>query len=221
MAEIEASYHAGRLPWTYKTVQSLITPYPRRGQLDALKPGQEDEATLDAEGVPWEVEAAQNADPENADNDAGDDHEIADFDPADWRQEPEGKLPPCVPHGVEDCPNHGHGENKGRGGKEPTVNLTAEQADALLGHSGRVQSLGQAKEVLKNLGGALAASMTNTLDRVIKDETKRFNQRMQGDAVVDKELRASLEAEEKRCARQRIELQEHMQLVREKKTCRA
>ena len=102
------------------------------------------------------------------------------------------------------------------GGKEPRVNLTAEQADALLGHSGRVQSLGQAKEVLKNLGGALAASMTNTLDRVIKDETKRFNQRMQGDAVVDKELRASLEAEEKRCARQRIELQEHMQLVREK-----
>ena len=31
VAEVEEQYKVGLLPWTYKTVQSLITPYPRRG----------------------------------------------------------------------------------------------------------------------------------------------------------------------------------------------
>ena len=26
IAEVEATFHAGRLPWNYATVQSLITP---------------------------------------------------------------------------------------------------------------------------------------------------------------------------------------------------
>ena len=56
VAEVEEQYKAGLLPWTYKTVQSLITPYPRRGQLDEIKVGQADEATPDPDRVPWEDE---------------------------------------------------------------------------------------------------------------------------------------------------------------------
>ena len=51
IAEVEATFHAGLLPWNDATVQALITPYPRRGKLDSLKIGQEDEATPDLEGV--------------------------------------------------------------------------------------------------------------------------------------------------------------------------
>ena len=56
VAEVEDAYNAGRLPWTYKTVQSLITPYPRTGHLDEIKVGQDDEATPDPDGIPWEAE---------------------------------------------------------------------------------------------------------------------------------------------------------------------
>ena len=55
VAEVEAQYNAGNVPWNYKTVQSLIGKYPHRGHLDVILPGQEDEATPDPDGVPWEV----------------------------------------------------------------------------------------------------------------------------------------------------------------------
>ena len=58
VADVEARHQAGQLPWTWATVQSLIGRYPKRGQLDVLKPGQEDEATPDPDGVPWELERA-------------------------------------------------------------------------------------------------------------------------------------------------------------------
>ena len=47
VAEVEAQFQVGKLPWTWATVQSLITPYPKKGHLDVLLPGQEDEATED------------------------------------------------------------------------------------------------------------------------------------------------------------------------------
>ena len=74
VAEVEEQYKAGLLPWTYKTVQSLITPYPRRGQLDEIKIGQEDEATPDPDGVPWEDEEdeKEKAAAANAGDDAED-----------------------------------------------------------------------------------------------------------------------------------------------------
>ena len=55
VADVEAKYNAGELQWNWKTVKSLILPYPRRGKMDVLKLGQEDEATEDPDGVPWEV----------------------------------------------------------------------------------------------------------------------------------------------------------------------
>ena len=55
VADVEARYRAGTLTWDYETVQSLITPYPKRGHLDELKIGQEDEATADPDGVPWDI----------------------------------------------------------------------------------------------------------------------------------------------------------------------
>ena len=39
VAEIAQKHAAGLLPWTYKTVQSLITPYPRRGHLGVAQLG--------------------------------------------------------------------------------------------------------------------------------------------------------------------------------------
>ena len=56
VAEVETKFKDGCLPWTYKTVKSLIPDYPRRGHLDVIKLGQEDEATPDPDGVPWDTE---------------------------------------------------------------------------------------------------------------------------------------------------------------------
>ena len=64
--EVEDAWKAGTLRWNYKSVQSLITPYPARGELDVLKPGMEDEATSDPEGLPWAGDEQQEA------NDEGD-----------------------------------------------------------------------------------------------------------------------------------------------------
>ena len=47
-------------------------------------------------------------------------------------------------------------------------------------------------------------------------ESKRFRQRMQGDAAVAAELRTPLEAEEAHQRGRRVEFQAEMQLVREK-----
>ena len=56
VADVKSRFHAGELPWNYSTVQSLIAPYPKTGHLDTLRLGQEDEATEDPDGVPWEPE---------------------------------------------------------------------------------------------------------------------------------------------------------------------
>ena len=77
VAGVEARWRAGTLIWNYETVQSLITPYPKRGRLDELKIGQEDEATPDPDGVPWDVEDAAALPPNNANDD--------DTDSESWR----------------------------------------------------------------------------------------------------------------------------------------
>ena len=67
--DVTARFVAGLLPWDFKTVQSLIGAYPISHALDTVLPGQEDEATEDPEGHPWE-DAASDPDPEGPDDDA-------------------------------------------------------------------------------------------------------------------------------------------------------
>ena len=123
VAEVEAQYNAGKLPWNYKTVQSLIGKYPHRGHLDVILPGQEDEATPDPDGVPWEVPGP--GEPSAADGDADDgseddDEKILDFDPDDWHVPPENPF-----NDSDDAPSKaGTGEatsHGGGGGGDDTV----------------------------------------------------------------------------------------------------
>ena len=81
VAEVEAQFNAGKLPWTWETVQSLITPFPQKGQLDVVLPGQEDEATEDPDGVPWEVGHKEVENEGEEELEAGAEYQ---FDPADW-----------------------------------------------------------------------------------------------------------------------------------------
>ena len=83
VAEVDAQFHAGKLPWTWATVQSQITPFPKKGQLDVVLPGQEDEATIDPEGVPWELEDKEVE--KEGEEELEADHEDQ-FDPADWHE---------------------------------------------------------------------------------------------------------------------------------------
>ena len=71
-----------------------------------------------------------------------------------------------------------------------------EQARSVLGHCGRVQALEQARNIFADVGGVVGASLQNSVNTVIAVETKRFHQRIGGDAAVAAELCASLEAED-------------------------
>ena len=204
VAEVEEQYKAGLLPWTYKTVQSLITPYPRRGHLDEIKIGQEDEATPDPEGVPWEVEEDVQKETEAAN--ACDD--VPDFDPADWVDPTKAAL---QNGGDADVSHHGDGDDK-----IATTTPNLEQSDSLLEHSSRLRSLKQAHDIFKELGGAMGASLRDTVSRVMETETRRFARLLREDDTVLQEMRAGLDAEEAQYHRQRLEFQEHMQQKRAK-----
>ena len=65
------------------------------------------------------------------------------------------------------------------------------------------------------MGGALGASLQDTLSRVIHTENKRFAARMRDDPTVCQVLRAGLDAEEASYRRTRLEFEEHMQQKRE------
>ena len=192
--------------------------------MDVVKIGQEDEATPDPDGVPWEVAEEGAVEPDEAggasasEDDSKGDGEIVDFDPDDWVAPPEVVTASCE-QGV--VPHHGDGDVGEVVARDPGESLSAEQADALLGHSSRLQALDQAKGILNGLGGSLGASLRDTVSRVIRVETKRFRARMHGDALVAKEMRASLEAEEARYRSDRLRFQEQMQQRKEKKRAAA
>ena len=76
--EVERKWHAGELQWTFRTVMSLITPYPKRNEMDEWRPGMDDEATPDPDGVPYLLEADEEAAEDE------DEEDILDIDPADW-----------------------------------------------------------------------------------------------------------------------------------------
>jgi len=219
VADVEARYQAGDLLWNWETVQSLIGQYPRRGQLDKTRPGQDDEATPDPDGVPWEPpELADADDADSAEGERQAEGSEAADSPADFDE-------PCD-EGQSGSDHRGDGDvQEGQAAKSEALakdvasgeGLSTEQADFMLQHSGRMQALQQAMDILGGLGGALGASLTDTVTAVMNNETKRFHQRMRGDAAVAAELRASLHAEEAEMARLRAEFQEDRKRLLEKK----
>ena len=131
------------------TVKSLIIPYPRRNHPDELKVGQEDEATPDPDGVPWETEKDEKEEAEAANaSDEDDEEKVLDFEPDDWA-DPEAAA---LQLGASDADGSRHGD-----GDDQTVKagLSAAQADSVLEDSARLRSLKQANDILKDLGGAV------------------------------------------------------------------
>ena len=145
VADVESKHRAGALPWNLTTVKSLIGTYPRRGQLDELKPFQDDEATEDPDGKPWTSERAEGAGANSGsepEDDGGPQGGDGDKD-SQWFPFDE----PCDGEQGE-CGHRGHGESQEAQGEASAakveasrVALCAEQADAVIGHSGRLQAL--------------------------------------------------------------------------------
>ena len=73
VAEVRAKSYSGELKWSYKSVRAYIPVYPKTGHLHVIRPGQEDEATPDPDGVPWEVENTTAGDGAEYVGDAPDD----------------------------------------------------------------------------------------------------------------------------------------------------
>ena len=95
LKQLEEDFKAGQLPWNYKTVMGLIKPYPRRGKLDKLEPGQEDIATPDPDGKPWEIDdgGGGEGDGGEGEGDGGEgdieNDPVPEFDADDWALPPE------------------------------------------------------------------------------------------------------------------------------------
>ena len=167
--------------------------------MDEFTVGQEDEATPDPDGVPWETEPHAKEDEEETDAIA-----VPDFDPLDWVDP--GEAPMQHGLGEHGVPNHGDGECA-----VVPVSLSEGEHDAVLEHSTRLRSLKHAEQIFKELGGAVGASLQDTVQRVMHGESKRFAQGKREDKTVCLEIRAGLDAEDARYRRERHELREHMQ----------
>ena len=85
----------------------------------------------------------------------------------------------------------------------------------MIEQSARMGILHEAKKVIANLGGAVGASLINTVNRVIHWESKRFKELNNNDPEVLRCMQRVLDAEEEKMRRDRAELKETMQLQRE------
>ncbi len=140
-----------------------------------LKTGQDDEATPDPDGVPWEPERAGDQDgadssPDEAcEPEGGQDAECGD-EAAEWDIVPE-ELPGDDEQGKLDHRGDGDGQEATPGasatGEISREELSVEQADSLLRHCGRLQALQQAEDIFAGLGGAMGASLQNTVAQVM------------------------------------------------------
>ena len=190
--------------------------YPARGQLDVVLPGQEDEATPDPDGVPWE--------PDRPEEDGGESSTDEDCEPRG------GKASACGDEAAEwdEFPPEVPDDHRGDGDVQeaaavasarpeiPREDLSVDQSNTLLRHCGRVQALKQASDIFETIGGMMGASLRNTVARVLHRESKGFREQLRGDAAVAAELRATAEAEEALQRKRRAEFQEQMQQRREK-----
>ena len=86
----------------------------------------------------------------------------------------------------------------------------------MLEQSARLRSLKHARDIFKDMGGVLGASLVDTVNRVMSAETKRASA-LVGSEKVYHELRAGLEVEEATFRQARLEFQEHMQEKRAKR----
>ena len=195
VAEVAEKHAAGLLPWTYKTVQSLITPYPRRGHLDEVKIGQEDEATADPDRVPWETDEARKEEGEEderaakADDDADDQddgaddedtEEVLDFDAADWVDPGEAAIAFAKTGGAPN--SHGDGDKEERAAHG--MSLDDQQAERVIQESSRMRSLQEALQIFRNMNTQVGASLATTVTSVLHRETKRHKALSQEDPMV-------------------------------------
>ena len=182
-------------------MQSRITPFPKKGHIDKVLPGQEDEATEDPDIDPWDVEDNEVENESDEELGAGNEYQ---FDPSDWHT---SHIPDDVAN-PEQCDSDSiHGDG---------VGLRAEQADIVIEQSERIQAMQDAKRILASAGGPVTASLVDTVNRVMHMEMKRFNQQNRTDPAVQQEMKNLQDAEEEKFRQERAVLQEHMQQTRER-----
>ena len=208
MADVEAQFEAGELPFDFPTIQSLIGSYPPRKQLDVLLPGQEDEATPDPDEFPWDPDPDETLEADDDENQNGGACSF-ELDPNDWLE------PPCDPSGD----HHGNGEGQSGASGEICIHgvgatLSEDQVSDLQEQSSRFQTLHQAETLFKDIGGAVGVQLCETVQRVRRREEKLFHHRIQGNAAVDKAMRDMAQAEEAAARRQRADFQAECQRKR-------
>ena len=159
---------------------SFITPYPKRGEMDEWKPGMDDEATSDKDGVPH----LPDADDGSTEDD--DDQDIADIDPEDWVD------PHWAEHhgsgagedrgsGQGDQSGGGGGEHRGSGGA-PATGWTDDIDDQVFVHASHLRHLQNIQAIAKtDIRWPIGEQLSQVVANVAKDIEKKFRAKVNGE----------------------------------------
>ena len=164
MADVERRWEATKIKWSFKTVMSFITPYPKRGEIDEWKPGMDDEATPDPDDVPY----LTNAYDEPAEDEAAED--IVDIGPADsdwvdphWLEHRGSGAGEDRGSGQRDHSGRGGGEHRGSGDALATV-WADTICDQVSGHASRLCHLHNTQTLAKTgIRGPIREQLSQTV----------------------------------------------------------
>ena len=153
------------IPSNYASIRNEIDPYPKRNCLDVLLPGQEDEATIDPDGIKWDAEEPHGV--QDAASDAG--GPIEDFCPGGWV---DGVGPDVAFTKIQGTDAEHHGDGATALATVDTVD--EDMVQSAFEHSRTMRQLREVESICKSVGGLVGATLRNTVANVVHREKRIF-----------------------------------------------
>ena len=193
--------------------------------MDEWRPGMEDEATEDPDGVPWSV----NEPGASAEND--EDEDIIEFDKADWvdphwvaahqgngAEEDRGSGPPDGNGAAKDRGSGPLDESGVGGGKHcgsgdaPQPELTTAADRHYCQHAEILRHLQTVQEIAKNdINGHIGAQLSLTVQNIVKQEEKKLKVQLKGHPDVLRVMAAKVAADNSYYKQRRLEFADAVQ----------
>lgn len=203
LVDVKTEFDAGRLPWTYDAVYSIVVPYPDRCPAHDTQEFEDDMRPLADGEKAWQ----------GVDSDCGDTSEsenAEDVDGKTWKvcNELDGEDDQYLSGCGDDDQNH-------RGcGEAEALTLSPSEADRLQSMSSSLESLQEARNVLHD---GNQCGLVVLLDNAIHNEKRRLRQIDGVDPKVAKAMRARRAAEQSALNEER---RAHRSIVDEKARAR-
>ena len=167
---------------------SLITPYPKKGELDEWKPGMDDEATPDPDPLPYDADDV----PAEEEDEEIPDHDERDWIDPHWEERRGGGVGEDRGSGQGDQSGGSGGEHRG-GGDATETGWTDDIDDQVCGHASRFRHLHEIQTIAKtDIRGPIGEQLRQVVANVVKDMGKKVRASMKGNPELLRELNAKL-----------------------------